>query len=44
MVVKTVKFHYENEKEEYQVCEKMPIIATTKMKEKNIYNAMELNI
>ena len=43
-VVKKVRFKYENENEEYSVCEKMPIIATTNLKDKHIYYTMEFKI
>ena len=43
-IVKKVKFHYEQESEMYSICEKMPIIATKNLKDKNIYNTMEFII
>lgn len=43
-IVKNVKFQYESDKEVYPVCEKIPIIATKNLKDKNIYNAMEFKI
>ena len=47
-LLKKVKFQYKNDKEKYSVCEKMPIIATTNLKEKHIYiyiyNTMEFQI
>lgn len=41
---KIVDFLYNNKKESYKVCEKMPIIATKSIKDKNIFNTMEFTI
>ena len=41
---KTVEFKYDNKKETYKVCQGMPIIATTNIKDKNIFNTMEFVI
>jgi len=37
----TVEFTYNNMKESYKVCKNMPIIATTNLKDKEIFNSME---
>ena len=37
----TVEFKYDNKKEVYRVCQNMPILATTNIKDKSIFNTME---
>ena len=39
-----VNFKYNNKREEYKVCEKMPVIATTNIKDKEIFNTAEYKI
>ena len=40
----TVEFVYNNKKETYNICEKMPVLATQNMKDKDIFNTMEFVI
>ena len=40
----TVDFKYDNKKETYNVCTDMPVLATTNIKDKNIFNTMEFKI
>ena len=40
----TVEFTYDNKKETYNVCAKMPVLATQNMKDKGIFNTMEFVI
>ena len=40
----TVDFKYDNKKETYKVCQNMPVLATTNIKDKNIFNTMEFII
>ena len=40
----TVEFKFDNKKETYKVCQNMPVLATTNMKDKNIFNTMEFVI
>jgi len=40
----TVEFKYDNKKETYKVCQNMPVLATTNLKDKNIFNTMEFVI
>ena len=39
-----VEFKYNNKKESYKICKHMPIIATTNLKDNNIFNTMEFTI
>ena len=40
----TVDFKYNNKKETYKVCNRMPVIATQNIKDKEIFNTMEFEI
>ena len=40
----TIEFKYDNKKETYKVCQNMPVLATTNIKDKNIFNTMEFVI
>ena len=40
----SIEFSYNNEKETYKICEGMPLIATTNIKDKGIFNTMEFNL
>ena len=40
----TVEFKYDNKKENYKVCQNMPVLATTNIKDKKIFNTMEFMI
>ena len=40
----TVDFKYDNKKETYNVCTDMPVLATTNIKDKHIFNTMEFKI
>lgn len=41
---KTIEFKYNNKKETYNICEKMPVLATQNIKDKEIFNTMEFII
>ena len=40
----TVEFKYDNKKEVYRVCQNIPVLATTNIKDKSIFNTMEFMI
>ena len=40
----TVDFKYDNKKETYKICEGMPVIATTNIKDRQIFNTMEFKL
>ena len=40
----TVNFKYDGRRESYKVCQKMPILATTNIKERRVFNTMEFEI